>query len=1198
MKRPSVAIVASIGCLIATQGRSTAQTPCLEWGTEFQPLDITGGNVLCSVQDPDPSHTTVYFCGTFTSIGGVPANHVVKWQDGAWQALGSGVQVFGGTSVDASAWHDTDGPGPSAASLYIGGWFQNVGGISANYVARWTGSAWQAVGDGLGGRVWSLCEFDEDGTGPGLPKLFAAGLFNGGFPYTVGLARLDGAAWTYLDVHGEGKSLGIFDGGGGSALYVGGLFNEAGGNPASCIVSWNGSQFDALGLGIHPAGGLAGVKALRVHDDGSGSSLYAAGQFDEAGGNPAFGVARWDGASWSAVGGGITPGAGVAADVRSLEVFDDGVETRLYAGGIFYQGSGHPFDFVASWDGTAWTELDGIDGNVYHLRTIAQADGTSLFVFGGFGTIGGNYSPGMGEWNGATWIPRGNSIRRQGSPPTISALRSVDLGDGPVLFAGGNFQFAGGASVRSIAAWSGSSWSPLGAPNDGPNGGVRTLEPYDTPSGLKLLVGGDFGSIVRAAQDSLPAGAIAAWDGSGWSAPPGLTNTSDGGGTDVRAMKQFDDGGGARLFVGGSFRGPSIALPRIASIVNDSWVPFASGPSNQVLATTYFNAGSGLHACVGGTAFVQRWNGSAWIAMLSNMIGAQIVRSLVVFDDGTGPALYAGGQFDVPNGGGFCRNVGKWNGSQWLPLGGGAGSFDVSTSINRLLVFDDGSGAALYAIGGTGLFRWNGATWTSIQTLAGFDATVYDPDGMGAQLPRIAVVGGFVIATPSGDAYRIATWDGSTWANLSSGLDGTGNAVGVFESANGPRLVVGGSFNNAGGTPATRIAMWDGSAWSAMGTGIANSGAVDIREITTFNDGSGPALYVGGQFNRAGFATVGSIAKWDGQAWSATPGVSGTVHNLVPTPGANPAALLATGSFTVGLAAITPNIAAWDDTSWAAVGDGFNQAVNALTVFDADGPGLLPPVLVAGGQFTASGSTSASRLAAWNGTSWNPLGTGVNTSNNGGVVYALTSFDDGSGPALYVGGYFTTAGGTPVSSVAKWNGSAWSGVGNGFVSQSGFPAAVLELDVFDDGSGPALYAGGDMATSGATTVRFLAKWDGSSWQELPTTLNGTVSALESAEYSGHPALYVGGTFSTAGGISSPAIARWGYCPETRPPPPPCDPDVNCDGTINGFDIEATEQAVNGDYSNFCQPTADLNNDGAENGFDIETEEQRVNGAPC
>ncbi|CAG0952829.1 hypothetical protein PHYC_00294 [Phycisphaerales bacterium] len=60
----------------------------------------------------------------------------------------------------------------------------------------------------------------------------------------------------------------------------------------------------------------------------------------------------------------------------------------------------------------------------------------------------------------------------------------------------------------------------------------------------------------------------------------------------------------------------------------------------------------------------------------------------------------------------------------------------------------------------------------------------------------------------------------------------------------------------------------------------------------------------------------------------------------------------------------------------------------------------------------------------------------------------------------------------------------------------------------------------------------------------------------------------------------------------------CDPDVNCDGAVNGFDVQATEEAVNGDFSNFCQSSADLNGDGTENGFDIETEEQRVNGAPC
>ncbi|CAG0962749.1 hypothetical protein PHYC_00816 [Phycisphaerales bacterium] len=60
----------------------------------------------------------------------------------------------------------------------------------------------------------------------------------------------------------------------------------------------------------------------------------------------------------------------------------------------------------------------------------------------------------------------------------------------------------------------------------------------------------------------------------------------------------------------------------------------------------------------------------------------------------------------------------------------------------------------------------------------------------------------------------------------------------------------------------------------------------------------------------------------------------------------------------------------------------------------------------------------------------------------------------------------------------------------------------------------------------------------------------------------------------------------------------CCPDVNCDGAVNGFDVEAMEQAVNGDMLNFCQADPDFNQDGSLNGFDVEAVEQVVNGAPC
>jgi hypothetical protein len=62
--------------------------------------------------------------------------------------------------------------------------------------------------------------------------------------------------------------------------------------------------------------------------------------------------------------------------------------------------------------------------------------------------------------------------------------------------------------------------------------------------------------------------------------------------------------------------------------------------------------------------------------------------------------------------------------------------------------------------------------------------------------------------------------------------------------------------------------------------------------------------------------------------------------------------------------------------------------------------------------------------------------------------------------------------------------------------------------------------------------------------------------------------------------------------------PRCDADVNCDGSADGFDVETMEQAVAGDFANFCQSDADFNRDGSVDGFDVEAVEQVVGGSPC
>jgi hypothetical protein len=71
-----------------------------------------------------------------------------------------------------------------------------------------------------------------------------------------------------------------------------------------------------------------------------------------------------------------------------------------------------------------------------------------------------------------------------------------------------------------------------------------------------------------------------------------------------------------------------------------------------------------------------------------------------------------------------------------------------------------------------------------------------------------------------------------------------------------------------------------------------------------------------------------------------------------------------------------------------------------------------------GGEFLNAGGVAANSIASWNGTTFTPLGGGL----TGPLpwVFSLATFDAGSGPALWAGGVFNTAGGMPSASVARW----------------------------------------------------------------------------------------------------------------------------------------------------------------------------------
>jgi hypothetical protein len=223
------------------------------------------------------------------------------------------------------------------------------------------------------------------------------------------------------------------------------------------------------------------------------------------------------------------------------------------------------------------------------------------------------------------------------------------------------------------------------------------------------------------------------------------------------------------------------------------------------------------------------------------------------------------------------------------------------------------------------------------------------------------------------------------------------------------------------------------------------------------------------------------------------------------------------------------NIAKWNGSEWLAVDTGTNYSIYAMTVFD-DGGG---PALYLGGEFDNAGGQPARRIARWDGTNWSALAAGLDYPGEHPLCTALHVFDDGGGTALYVGGAFSLAGGVPAANIAKWTGSDWLPLGDGLMSDSGFLPPVNAITTFDDGNGSSLYLGGD--------------------------------------------------FYAAGPHQSYNIARWG-CPDSA-----CDPcDMNCDTQVNALDIEPFLDLLFGPNPKPCDTcTGDVNADGSIDALDIE-----------
>ncbi len=680
-----------------------------------------------------------------------------------------------------------------------------------------------------------------------------------------------------------------------TSLYVGGSFEKKHIAGSNSLLRWDGRCWHAVGGGVRSWSQSGNWVYGQINAIAvSGSRVYVGGVFTHAGDVEANNIAVWDGTKWAALGSGIPGGAVHAIAISGSDV---------YAGGSFASAGGVAATGVARWNGATWSALgSGLGGDIITPQGTAYAlavSGSHLYVGGDFDTAGGNTANNIARWSGTSWSSLGGGVTSSASIGEIRALAVDSSG----VYVGGRFDRAGGNPAANIARWSltSSSWSALGS-------GIGGAESYELPvqalaiSGGQLSVGGRFNSA-----GGVSARSLARWNGTNWSAW--------GGGADSDRPSVFAiTAVGTELFVGGDFQSLGGRwVNYIGRWDGDEWRGLGqglhtAGGAGTVRAVAVSGSGEvyvgGLFDYAGETPArnVAKWDGARWWPLGSGT--DQMVSALAI----SGDDLYAGGWFTAA-GGKPASSIAHWNAATgtWSALGNGIGD-----RVNTLAL----GGRWLYAGGGAArgyLKRWNLDTriWSDVSDL---DNPVHSIVTRG---DLVFVGGNFDKLFLPGEAVTvggIVLWDSAsdTWYYIDdNGRRGVYPAFVYAIELLDNSLYVGGWFVSAGTVPANNIAQFDFSTgrWSALGSGI-EGGLLHVQALAA----RGSDLYVGGDFDRAGGQTVNNVARWNAAARAWSPlgtGVNGDGFPEVNALGVSGGSIYVGGAFETAGALPAHNLNRW-----------------------------------------------------------------------------------------------------------------------------------------------------------------------------------------------------------------------------------------------------------------------------------------------
>ncbi|SHJ91492.1 FG-GAP repeat-containing protein, partial [Arenibacter nanhaiticus] len=265
---------------------------------------------------------------------------------------------------------------------------------------------------------------------------------------------------------------------------------------------------------------------------------------------------------------------------------------------------------------------------------------------------------------------------------------------------------------------------------------------------------------------------------------------------------------------------------------------------------------------------------------------------------------------------------------------------------------------------------------------------------------------------------RVYSWNGSTWVQLGTDIDGeaANDRLGwsVSLSADGSRVAIGAIGNDGNGNDSghVRVYSWSGSTWMQLGTDIDGEAANDVSGYSVSMSANGSRVAIGALYNNGNGIASGHVRvySWNGSTWvqlgtdiDGEAAFDQSGYSVSMSANGSRVAIGANANDGNGNASGHVRVYSWNGSTWGQLGTDIDgEAAFDLSGYsvsmDADGSRVAIGALYNKGSGRNSGHV---RVYSWNGSTWVQQGTDVNgEASNDQSGYSVSMSADGSRVAI------------------------------------------------------------------------------------------------------------------------------------------------------------------------------------------------------